>query len=148
VDEFEREAILRRSAELMEQVDRVNEARRAREERGEAGWQLPTPRPEPSPHPRPPERVTRDWAAEAQWVRSIVQQQMRDMQEAIGMVVAEERRRTDKALATMRTELRAEMLSTGQTELRDALNRMSGMLERIERLGPIDLSREPVAKPH
>jgi hypothetical protein len=59
MDEYERQEILRRSAELMEQVDRVNEARAAREERGEEPWQqLPQPEP-PSAPVRPPERRAR-----------------------------------------------------------------------------------------
>jgi len=58
MDERERQALLRRSAELMEQVDRVNEARSRREEAGQAAWQQPEPKPPPAAE-RAPQRLQR-----------------------------------------------------------------------------------------
>lgn len=157
--------IIRRSQELMGEVgemnERLNEARAAREQRGEAAWQQPPLTRTASPAPRAPDAASvdpvhpvrrpasaaRDWTSEAAWVREIANQQIaafkREVVDGLGRVIAGERAGVDKLAAAIGDDVRAlakrieglerrEKVLQDEDDMARGIKRLEHTLERLE----------------
>jgi hypothetical protein len=154
----ERLAMIERDRAQIDAAYQEQQAQAELEARGEARWQralLQAPEPAPAPQ-QAPERARRDnTAVSTEWVKDQIAAREAEIYKGVGgaiIQIAKEREAEWQAkLDVLRKELqqlRAEMRVAGP-DLTVALNRMAALLERLEKIGPIDLSQwAEVHRPH
>src|SRR4051812_3348270 len=125
----ERAEIMDRARRALQIADEVDAAAVERLQRGINDWRLPEP-------PRPPENRQRAWeraarAISAADVLAMIDARLRVHDEAVGSVIAMQRRDFRDQLEALRLELRKESAEVLQSEIIGRLDKMAALIDLV-----------------